>query len=318
MNTDNMNTGNLLTKPKEIISLATSGVLAEVRVRVWTASKSDKSVADAAARVYGAQSNALHASHDLFVGDADLKSIHNERQVFHNWLTRYAFPWNKAQHFVPTIAIPKFSSDFTTMQAGFYAKVDAFCANYAQKVSDAAFARGSLYNPLDYPDVAEVRRRFQCDLVINEVPVGDYRVEIAQDIADDLFNNLSRQAKTAVESIMNKQMRQLATVMESLSHCCDTVDKVGKDGTVKTVKRKIYDSTLSRAIELCDMFQSFNMSGNTDLEDARASLASLLEGVSLETLRESDTLRAEVKEGVDDIMSRFMPLVNALDDEEDA
>jgi len=314
---NSMTPTSLLSKPKEIVSLATSGVLAEVRVRVWTASKSDKSVADTAAATYGAHSNALRATHDLFVGDTDLKSIHNERQVFHNWLTRYAFPWNKSQHYVPTGWLQRFSSDFTTMQAAFYAKVDAFCADYAQKVSNAAFSRGSLYNPLDYPDVAEVRRRFRCDLTITEVPTGDFRVQIADDLANDMFENLSRQANDAVQSIMGKQMRQLAAVMDSLSHCCETVTKTDANGNVKTVKRKIYDTTLTRALELCESFQSFNLGENDDLEDARDALANLLDGVTAATLRESDTLRQEVKEGVDDILSKFRPAVNAFDDDEE-
>jgi hypothetical protein len=312
-----MNTDILLSKPKEIISLASSGVLAEVRVRVWTASKSDKSVADTAAATYGAQSNALRATHDLFVGDNDLKSIHNERQVFHNWLTRYAFVWNKSQHYVPTIWIQRFSSDFTAMQAGFYAKVDAFCADYAAKVSNAAFTRGSLYNPNDYPDVTEVRRRFRCDLTMSEVPVGDYRVQIADDLANDMFENLSRQANEAVRSIVGKQCKQLASVMDSLSHCCETVTKTNAKGETKTSKRKVYDTTLTRALELCESFQSFNLTENEDLEEARFALSKLLHGVTLETLRESDTLRQEVKEGVDDILSKFRPVVNAFDDDEE-
>lgn len=308
---------SLLNKPQEIISLASSGVLAEVRVRVWTASKSDKSVADTAAATYGAQSNALRATHDLFVGDADLKSIHNERQVFHNWLTRYAFVWNKSQHYVPTISLQKFTSDFTVMQSGFYAKVDNFCANYAQKISDAAFSRGSLFNPLDYPDVTEVRRRFRCDLTISEVPVGDFRVQIADDLANDLFDNLSRQASTAVQSIMGKQCKQLASVMDSLSHCCETVTKTNAKGETKTSKRKVYDTTLTRALELCDSFKHFNIGESIELEAARDGLAKLLDGVTLETLRESDTLRQEVKEGVDDILSKFRPAVSAFEDDEE-
>jgi hypothetical protein len=251
------------------------------------------------------------------VGDNDLKSIHNERQVFHNWLTRHAFVWNKSQHYVPTITLPKFKTDFDDMQREFYNKVDAFCANYAHKVSNAAFTRGSLYDPNDYPPVAEVRRRFRCDLTISEVPIGDYRVQVADDLAQDMFENLSRQASEAVQSIMGKQMRQLATVMESLSHCCDTVTKTNKKGETVTVRRKIYDTTLTRAMELCESFKAFNLGESAELETARQSLAELLQDVTLDTLRDSDTLRQEVKEGVDDILSKFRPAVSAFDDDEE-
>jgi hypothetical protein len=105
--------------------------------------------------------------------------------------------------------------------------------------------------------------------------------------------------------------------MDSLSHCCETVTKTNAKGETKTSKRKVYDTTLTRALELCESFQSFNLTDNEDLEEARFALSKLLHGVTLETLRESDTLRQEVKEGVDDILSKFRPAVNAFDDDEE-
>jgi hypothetical protein len=41
------------------------------------------------------------------------------------------------------------------------------------------------------------------------------------------------------------------------------------------------------------------------LEEARASLEKLLEGVDIERLRNSDTKRVVMKEGIDDILAKF-------------
>ena len=41
------------------------------------------------------------------------------------------------------------------------------------------------------------------------------------------------------------------------------------------------------------------------LEEARASLEKLLDGVDIEKLRNSDTKRVVIKEGIDDILAKF-------------
>jgi hypothetical protein len=70
-------------------------------------------------------------------------------------------------------------------------------------------------------------------------------------------------------------------------------------------RRKLYDSTLDRARELCDTFREFNLVSDPKLEEARASLEVLLSGIEIEKLRNSDTQRVVIKEGIDDILSKF-------------
>jgi hypothetical protein len=62
---------------------------------------------------------------------------------------------------------------------------------------------------------------------------------------------------------------------------------------------------LDRARELCNTFREFNLVSDPKLEEARASLESLLGDMTTEQLRNSDTKRIVVKEGIDDILSKF-------------
>jgi hypothetical protein len=76
-------------------------------------------------------------------------------------------------------------------------------------------------------------------------------------------------------------------------------------GETKTKKRKIYDTTILKAKEMCDTFKGFNLSGDPELEEARASLEKALSGVDADTIRDSDAVRVAVKEDVDSILSKF-------------
>jgi hypothetical protein len=106
---------------------------------------------------------------------------------------------------------------------------------------------------------------------------------------------------------MLAQKTRFVEVMQSISHCCG-VDEIGVDdntGETKTRKRKIYDTTIQKALEMCETFKGFNLSGDPDLELARASLEKALHDVSAKDIRESDAVRSSVKEDVDSILSKF-------------
>ena len=114
------------------------------------------------------------------------------------------------------------------------------------------------------------------------------------------------QSRAIIDSIAQEQSERMVEVMQSISHCCG-VDELGTgvDGEMKTKRRKIYDTTIQKALEMCESFKRFNLKNDSDLELARASLEKVLSGVKAEDIRESDAVRHHVKEGIDDILSKF-------------
>ena len=70
-------------------------------------------------------------------------------------------------------------------------------------------------------------------------------------------------------------------------------------------RRKIYDTTILKAKEMCESFKEFNLTDSPELEEARASLERALEGVDAELIRESDAVRTSVKEDIDSILGKF-------------
>ena len=109
--------------------------------------------------------------------------------------------------------------------------------------------------------------------------------------------------------ILNEQVERLTEVMESISHCCG-VDEIkdSQSGETKTKRRKIYESTLDKAKDLCNTFKAFKPVNNevsNKLAIAVAGLESSLSGVDSDLIRENDMVRDRVKNDVDDILSKF-------------
>jgi hypothetical protein len=141
------------------------------------------------------------------------------------------------------------------------------------------------------------------------VPAHDWRCQISNDIAEDLKGQYERQAEGIITGILNEQVERLTEVMESISHCCG-VDEIkdSQSGETKTKRRKIYESTLEKAKDLCNTFKDFKPVDNevsSKLSSAVLGLEQTLNGVDSDLIRENDMVRDRVKNDVDDILSKF-------------
>lgn len=307
----------MLQKPKHITSLATASILLSVDINVWTATKQDRVISDEITTAKKADRDSGRFVKHLLAANADHKRVINYRQSIYNWLQRRTYDWSASQRCLPAVMLPVFMKEYRQHEATFYQLVDDFVVKYPSIVSSMAFSQGDMFDRNEYPTPDQVRGKFSMRLFTGEVPLGDYRCTIAQDLADDLFNNYNRQAEQIIQDILQKQQHKLVNVMTSLSHCCDVDNVIDMGGQTKVKKRKIYDTTVIKALELCDEFKSFNLAESPELEDARQQLEQALQGVNADMLRESDVKRKEVKDSVDSILSKFrIPGVEATPDAE--
>ena len=296
-----------LQKPDHLISLASSAVLVSVDVNVWSATKQDRVISNEVTASKNADKSAGRYVKNLLADHPRHKAIVNYRQTIYNWVKRRTYRWNNSQDLLPSVDMPKFKQEYHEHQRAFNTLLGDFILAYDSIVSDMAFKQGDMFDRNDYPAKEQLVSKFGVQLFVSDVPMSDFRCGIASDIAEDLFATYSQQAQEIVSHVMVEQQSRFIEVMKSISHCCG-VDDVGIDdntGETKTKKRKIYDTTIQKAKEMCDTFKGFNLSGDPQLEEARASLERALSGVTAEDIRESDAVRHAVKEDIDDILGKF-------------
>jgi hypothetical protein len=296
-----------LTKPDHLISLASSAVLVSVDISVWSATKQDRGISDEVTTAKNADKSAGRYVKNLLANHPKHKAVVNYRQTIYNWLQRRTYKWNQSQNLLPSVDVPKFKQEYQEHEIAFHALVDSLTTDYDSIVSDMAFKQGTMFNRNDYPTKEQVKAKFSLNLYVSEVPMNDFRCGIANDIADDLFNTYKRQAHSIIESIAQEQSERLVEVMESISHCCGVDEYVDnlRSGEVRTKRRKIYEGTIEKARDYIESFKRFNLKNDSGLEQARASLEKVLRGVKAEDIRDSDAVRHHVKEGIDDILSKF-------------
>jgi hypothetical protein len=298
-----------MQQPNHIISLASSAVLVSVDVNVWSATKQDRVISDEVTHAKKADSSAGRFVKNLLADDLFHKRVSNYRQTIYNWLKRSTFRWNNSQDLLPVANLEKFKIEYTAHEIEFNRLLDKFINNYSNIVGNMAFKQGDMFNRDDYPMEDEVRNKFGIRLYVAEVPSHDWRCQISNDIAEDLKGQYEKQAEGIITGILNQQVERLTEVMESISHCCgaDEITDTSTGG-IKIKRRKIYESTIEKARELCVTFKKFKPIDN-ELSNKLVSAVSMLErtltGVDSDVIRESDAIREQVKNHVDDILNKF-------------
>ena len=295
-----------LQSPNHVISLATSAVLVNAEVSVWSATKQDRVISNEVTTAKKADHSAGRYVKNLLADDPTHKQLLNYRQTVYNWLRRNTYDWSGSLRLLPVINLPKFKAEFHQHEKSYFALRDAFLDRYPTIVSNMAFKQGDMFDRSEYPSVDQIKDKFRIRLYVAEVPTSDYRCSIADDLAEDLKLTYQKQINDEiVPQVMADIASQFTEVMESISHCCGHDEISSADGEVKTKKRKIYEGTIEKARALCETFRGFNLTNDAELAKASESLKNVLNGVDADTLRESDAVRESVKSGVDDILSKF-------------
>lgn len=206
---------------------------------------------------------------------------------------------------LPSCNIEKFTAEYRQHEIEFDKLLDNFCAEYPNIVSNAAFKQGDMFDRSEYPDVSIVRTKFKIKLFVTQVPTNDFRSNISSVIADDLKKHYEKQVTEIIDQVMGDASERLIEIASRISNAC-TENDPQEDGKIK--RKKIYDTTIIQARELCNTLKDFNLTNNNELESARAKLEDALKDVSVDDLRESAYVRSVVKDNVDEMLSKFAPL----------
>lgn len=296
-----------LQTPQHVTTLRDCAMQGHLQIRIWLGEIGDEGLSDEITESKQAERGSARVLKNLLAGCVEHAEVKRNRSKFYNWFKEKTFGYSGSYRLLPNLRIPEILNDFDNeVKPTFISSVDKFCLAYADIRSNRAFnMQGKMYNPNDYPEVDAVRSRFDIDLFIQPIPESDFANRISHDVAAQLSQHYSDQAERFIRETGEQQLAQLTKVMQSLSHCCELEIKQDSKGETKVTRRRLHESTLQRAIEYCDSFKDFNPSGSTKLEGIRSDLARVLTGVNIDTLRESDSLRATVKSEVDDIMKKF-------------
>ena len=301
-----MSTDINVVAPASIISPRSSAILVAIEFNTTTGERRSRREGEELASRKRASSDAVKVSKMLYAGCPEHRALMNMRGTINNGMKVFTFPWSAGLDMLPMSRYDKFMSWYegSIVQPIGHLKAE-FLRAYPGLRADAAFNMGDMFDPTEFPSIDEMSKYFNVRMYTQEIPAGDYRELMAQEAAADLHKHYARQTNELISRVVDSQIESFIDVMESIRHACDVTAKTNDDGTTKIVRNKLHKATIEKALEMCDTFRQFNPAGDARLETARFGLEKVLRSCSVEQLKSSDTLRAQVGGEVTSILSTF-------------
>jgi len=284
-------------------NIDTCAMLVEVNVRQWTARKLDKTTTEEVLIGKSAGSKgAARVNKNLLAGRPELETINQCVGSIRTYLYDVTLPWSDSGlRLLTTSKFMEFNQRMQDYEDEFNALVDDFVITYPTLITAQAMALGDMFNRNEYPTPDDIKHRF--DFRVNYMPVptsGDFRVDVGNDAQAELQKKLASLADERIEHAMLDIKTRLKEHLKRMSDRL-TVDYAGQ----KAQPRMFHASLLDTAQELCSLAKDLNITGDSDLEDARIKLHNAIDGMELSDLRKDLDTRHAVKKDVDAILSNL-------------
>ena len=283
-----------------IAGIARSSMMVDLHISVYTGRKQDKSTQAEVVANKGAKSKrAASVYKSLFAECKELDELTKFQARVRAEHYRLTLPWNdQGARLLPTRALMDYQKRMEQFRNEFERLVGAFLDKYDTLVAAAAFQLGTLFDRTEYPSRNRVAQRFSFDVTFTPLPTaGDFRLDIESEVQRDLIEQYEAKLVAKVQQANQDSWTRLYDALKRLSERL-VVDENGK-------KRIFHDTTVTGALDLCDLLTQMNVTNDPDLESARRQLESVLSGVTPEELRKEDGTRVLVKQKVDQILGAF-------------
>lgn len=279
-----------------IPSISSSAMLVELNISVWTGRKFDKGVSQEIDTQKQTTTRAGNYSKRLFadepVFDAIQKFAGNSR-TYHYHAT---MPWSDSGlRLLTTSMFFDYQREITAMEQEFNQLVDTFLSSYDKLVLQSQMKLGTLFNQDDYPPVEMVRDKFKFSVKFAPVPeVGDWRVNVGHEaeaiLKESYANYYQSNLESAYADVWERTHEALTRMSEKLS------------GDKKQIFR---DTLVSNVMDMVDLLEKFNVTGDPKMRTAKHKLESVMLGITPDALREDDYLRLDVKGKVDSLIKEL-------------
>lgn len=281
------------------MSIASSAVIVEMHISVWTANKLDRETTDDVTLTNHAARDAGKFSKNLMAGTSKRKEIANYAQGCRNWHLTRTLPWaDRGQRLLPTSLFMDYKTEVNARRSTFNYMVEEFGKVYPSLVAQAPNTMGTLFNPDDYPSVDEVLSKFSFQLTFSPVPeAGDFRLDVSSQDLRELQQQYEESFDARLADAVRAPWQQLHTMLT------DMADKLTEEAG--GAKKRWYNSFVTNAQELCQMLTHLNVTKDPKLEQARRELEAVMLGAEIEDIKDSEATRAHMKAKIDTILGGF-------------
>lgn len=271
--------------------LQNKAMLVNLTISGWDATRYDKSVSAEVEKAHDATDAGRY--NKRLIDKAHLATITTLAGQLRQYHYSRTLPWtDKGHRLLPSALFMEYRQDMAALKNQFNKAVNEFLVLYPQLVQDARVRLKTMFQPTDYPDVANLRAKFDVDLEFMPVPdVADFRVEISAEERDEIREQIT-------QSVNAKQAK---AVKDCWGRVREVVSRIADQCGNK--KGRIYDSLMENAQDLVNVLSGLNITGDPELTAVEQGIRSLI--VSPDLIRTSQTTRKRVADTAAEILAKL-------------
>jgi hypothetical protein len=275
------------------ISIASSAVLIDLNISVWTARKLDRNVSKEIDINKRTTTKAGNYNKHILAGSDHLEAITKLSGEIREWHARQTLPWSDTgTRLLPMNNFFDYKTQLGLYEAEFQTRVNNFINEYPNIITVMAYRLGQLFDRSEYPDAHKIASKFNLKYTIMPVPeINDFRIDVEDAIREEMRTEYEKAYESRVEAAMQDAWSRLHGTLE---HMVDRLS--GED------KKIFRNSLIENALELTSLLTKLNVTKDPKLEQARKALEQSLVGVTPDELRTSVGAREEVLARVTEIM----------------
>jgi hypothetical protein len=248
-----------------------------------------------------ADKNLIRVSKTL-LDSPELQAIRRLDADLRRYLYNMCLPFEPGIHLLPIGLIETVDARLHEFDVKREELVQTFLAAYPRLCQEAAGRLRTLYNPLDYPPVEEVRSEFTCSWQYLSYGVPRQLREVSERMFQDEREKAAErmaEAYTEVRQVLREAM------VELVAHLRDRLTDQ-PDGT----PQRLRESTVQKLREFLDTFDFRNVTNDQELKEQVERARALLTGTSTDAIRNTAELRSRVREGISGIADRLGTMVS--------
>lgn len=272
-------------------------MLASCSVKRWNPRVLDRKVSAEVQKAHNATDDAGDYRKQL-VEKSALKALGTSAGTIRQLHYKLTLPWDdEGARLLPSATYQKYTDEMRVLKNEDERLRNDFYKLYPQLLAAAPTRLGSMFDPADFPDIADLPSKFDVKLTFAPIPdASDFRLDVTAEAADELRSQLVAEQDAKFQGAMRDCYRRVESVVSRISQTLSKDDP------------RIFDTLVTNAREIVQCMGELNIAGDPHLADLCQGLDAMLPRTA-RSLKVDPELRKKVAGDADALLAKMVGYV---------